>query len=336
MSSQNKNNWTVQKISETIRAFQPACVLGAAADLNVFSLLYSAPATAEVLADKIKADPRATATLLDALAAMKLLIKHDDIYSIPVDAAALLCESSPENILPEIRHLANCHRRWIQLAQVVKTGKPAERNPSIRGSDADLESFIGAMHNINESSTDEVIGKLGKLKFKHLLDVGGASGTWTIAFLRRFSKIRATIFDLPDVIPMARSRIAGTTFADRVTFAAGDFLVDELPQGADLAWLSAICHQNSRDENQKLFAKAYKALSDGGTIVIRDVVMDASHTEPPSGALFAINMLVSTTMGGTYSFDEYSKDLHKAGFINVKLVHHDQHMNSLIQAEKSC
>lgn len=323
-------------MSEIIRAFQPACVLGAAVDLDIFSLLHKTPMSAEVLADKMKADSRATATLLDALAAIKVLIKYDDIYSIPVDEAAFLCESSPENILPEIRHLANCHRRWIQLARVVKTGKPAERNPSIRGSDADLESFIGAMHNINESSADEIIGKLGKLKFKHLLDVGGASGTWTMAFLKRFSKTRATLFDLPDVIPMARSRIAGTKFGNRVTFAPGDFLVDELPRGADLAWLSAICHQNSRAENQKLFAKVYKAMTDNAIIVIRDVVMDASHTEPTSGALFAINMLVSTTLGGTYSFDEYSKDLHKAGFTNVRLVHHDQHMNSLIQAKKGC
>ncbi len=336
MSSENVKKWTTQKISETIRSFQAACVLGAAADLDVFSILHKNPMTAEAIADHIDANLRATVILLDALTSMELLIKDYNAYSVPEDAADLLCESSAHNILPEVRHLANCHRRWIQLAKVVKTGKPAERIPSIRGPEADLASFIGAMHNINESSADEVLGKIDAIEFEHLLDIGGASGTWTIAFLEAFPQTRATLFDLPDVIPMASRRIAKAGLSDKVTLAAGDFYSDKLPAGADLAWLGAICHQNSRNQNQKLFAKVYKALADRAIVIIRDVVMDTSHTDPPGGALFAVNMLVSTEQGGTYSFNEYSKDLHKAGFTNVKLVHQDHHMNSLIQAKKGC
>lgn len=336
MSSENENKWTAGKVAETIRSFQSACVLGAAADLDIFSVLNDNPMAADELADYIKSDLRATTTLLDALTSMEILIKQDDIYSVPEDAAALLCESSPMNILPEVRHLANCHRRWIQLAQVVKSGKSAERTPSIRGPEADLASFIGAMHNVNESSADDVISKLDQLQFKHLLDIGGASGTWTIAFLKAFPNAHATLFDLPDVIPLAQRRIGEAGLSNKVTLAAGDFYTDELPEGADLAWLSAISHQNSRNQNRELFSKVYKALTDNATLVIRDIVMDTSHTSPQSGALFAVNMLVSTEQGGTYSFEEYSKDLHKAGFTNSKLVYRDRHMNSLIRAKKVC
>jgi len=78
----------------------------------------------------------------------------------------------------------------------------------------------------------------------------------------------------------------------RVKFVAGDFITDPLPPGADLAWVSAIVHQNSRKQNRQLFAKAFHALMPAGRIVIRDILMHPTHTHPVAGALFAVNMLV--------------------------------------------
>ena len=59
-----------------------------------------------------------------------------------------------------------------------------------------------------------------------------------------------------------------------------------------------------------------------------------SRIKPEIGALFAINMLVATEGGGTYTFNEYSLDLLKAGFINVDLIYNDKSMNSLVRATK--
>jgi len=134
---------------------------------------------------------------------------------------------------------------------------------------------------------------------------------------------------------MARQRIADAGLDDRVNLVGGDFYADGLPEGADLAWLGAICHQNSREQNRALFSRIHGALDDGGSVVIRDVVMDPSHASPPGGALFAVNMLVATEGGGTYTFDEYREDLCEAGFENAELVHRDEFMNSLIRAKKT-
>ena len=123
--------------------------------------------------------------------------------------------------------------------------------------------------------------------------------------------------------------------ADRVTLVAGDYNTDLLPGGADFGWLSAIAHQNSREQNRALYAKIHSALVAGGTLVIRDVVMDAQRTQPPAGALFAVNMLVATEGGGTFTLDEFTQDLHAAGFTNVELVHQGKAMDSLIRARKS-
>ncbi|MFH1884870.1 MAG: methyltransferase [Planctomycetota bacterium] len=327
--------WTAQEVLDVARSFQPACVLTAAADLDVFSPLYEKPMTAEALACELGTNPRATTILLDALVALKLLAKQASDYSVPEDVAKLLTEKSANNVLPMVRHMGNCLRRWARLSGVTQTGKSAECGPSIRGEADDQADFIGAMHNISGPIADEVIDKLQPLKFGHLLDIGGASGTWTIAFLRAVPEATATLFDLPPVISMAEQRFAEAGLGDRVTLVPGDFYTDDLPDGADLAWLGAICHQNSREQNRALFTKIHKALKDGGVVVIRDVVMDPSHTSPEGGALFAVNMLVATEGGGTYTFDEYRQDLCEAGFGEVILVHRDEFMNSLIRAEKT-
>ena len=326
--------WTAQEILDAARLFQRACVLTAAVDLDVFGPLREKPMTAEALACELGTDPRGTTILLDALVALELLTKQDGDYSAPEDVAKLLTEKSTDNVLPGIRHLRNCFHRWSQLAWVTQTGKPAECGPSIRGQAADQTDFIGAMHNFSGPVAAEVIDKLQPLKFDHLLDIGGASGTWTIAFLRVVPDARATVFDLPSVTPMAEQRIAEAGLDDRVTLAAGDFYTDDLPSGADLAWLGAVCHQNSREQNRALFTRIHQALRDDGVVVIRDVVMDPSHTSPEGGALFAVNMLVATEGGGTYTFDEYRQDLCQAGFDEVTLVHRDEFMNSLIRAKR--
>lgn len=325
---------TEDEILQMVRAFQPACVLTAAADLDIFSVLNNEPMTAKSLSAKLGSDLRATTILLDALTALGFLVKRKDQYIVSAQIAEVLTEAGCRNILPAVRHLANCHRRWIKLAEVVKAGKPNEVPPGIRGDAADRDAFIGAMNIFSAPLVSYVIDCLQPLSFQHLLDIGGASGTWTIAFLHAVPKARATLFDLPDVIPSAKKRIAEAGLSDRVTFVAGDFYSDKLPADADLAWLSAVTHQNSRQQNRELFAKVYSALQENGTFVIRDAVMDESRTSPEAGVLFAVNMLVGTEAGGTYTFDEFREDLLHAGFTDVTLLYKGEYMNSLIRAKK--
>lgn len=322
------------RILDIARSFQPACVLAAAAELDVFNQLGGRPASAEALASRIGGDVRATTILLDALVALELLAKQGDVYDVPADIADALTEQGTHPVLAMVLHQANCLRRWVQLARVVKSGRPAERHPSIRGEAADTAAFIGAMHAISGPVADAVVSRLGPLSFNHLLDVGGASGTWSMAFLRAVPGARATIFDLPEVIPMARQRLADAGCLERVDLAAGDFYADPLPAGADFVWLSAIAHQNSREQNRVLFGKIHDAVAPGATLAIRDIVMEEDHVHPPGGALFAVNMLVGTERGGTFSFEEYRADLESAGFGDVKLAHRDAWMDSLICATR--
>ncbi|MBM4035936.1 MAG: methyltransferase domain-containing protein [Planctomycetes bacterium] len=326
--------WTAERLLEMVRAFQPACVVAAAAELDVFSALQPRPATAQAVAARLKTDRRGTTMLLDALVALGLLTKRGERYGLAPGVADALTEGSPANVLPMARHLGTCLRRWAQLARVVKTGRLARPIPSVGGRAAERAAFIGAMHVINVETAPKLVAALGPPRFRHLLDVGGGSGTWTIAFLRGAPGATATIFDLPPVAPMARRRIAAEGLAGRVSIVAGDYTKDELPRGADLAWVSAIIHQEPLAGIRALFRKVFDALAPGGRILVRDIVMGPSRTRPVMGALFAINMLAGTDAGGTYTFAEQAGALEAAGFVRPRVVHNADDMSAVVGAVK--
>ncbi|MFA5140128.1 MAG: methyltransferase [Elusimicrobiota bacterium] len=314
-------SWTSDAILRVSRGYQASCVLLAGAELGVFGALAKRPLTARQAAARLGAKERGMTVLLDALAAMRVLRKRRRLYSLSPEAGAGL------GMTNMLRHQANCLRRWSHLAKAVKTGKPAPRVPSILGERGDAASFIGAMDDINRRVADDLVRSLKLRPFKTLLDIGGASGTWTAAFLRKYPDAAAVIFDLPHVIPMARKRRLA-----RVTLVAGDFLNDPLPRGCDLAWLSAIVHQNSRAQNRVLFRKVRQALDPGGRLLIRDIVMEESRVAPMAGAFFAVNMLAGTKGGGTYTLRELREDLRSAGFKAVRLLRRDPGMHSVVEA----
>lgn len=326
--------WTANEVLALARDYQSACILAAAADLNLFEAFAGKTLRADEVAGKLATNLRGTKILLDALTALELLEKAEGGYALSTGVGELLTRRGSGSVLAMAQHQANCLRRWAQLAVVVKTGAPAERRPSVRGEEADEAAFIGAMHDICGPLAPALVEELGALEFTHLLDLGGASGTWTMAFLSSYPRVKATLFDLPRVIPLARRRLADAGLAARVEFVAGDFYSDPLPGGADLVWISAIVHQNSRAQNRDLFRAVFEVLAGGGRVLIRDVLMDDARTSPAYGALFAVNMLVATESGGTFTFSELREELEAAGFVEVTVLRHDEAMDSVVSARK--
>ncbi len=136
------------------------------------------------------------------------------------------------------------------------------------------------------------------------------------------------------VIPITEEKIKEENLQDRVNLVTGNFYKDELPTGCDIALLSAIIHQNSPNQNYELYQKTYRVLGAGGTLLIRDHIMDDSRTKPPAGALFALNMLVNTPAGDTYTFSELKDALEMVGFVDLKLIMAGEKMDCLVEAIK--
>lgn len=326
---------TSEDLLELMRGFQIPCVLAAAADLDVFNATADSPATGQQLAVRLGCDERAMTILLDALASIGVLVKGETKYALAPGLAPLLVDSSPQSVTAMLRHQANCLRRWSRLPWVVQDGGPADPSPSLRGAEADHAAFIEAMNVVSILVADHLIREINPGGFRCVLDIGGASGTWTRSWLLTEPNARAILFDLPNVIPMARERIERSGLAERVELVAGDYNTDSLPRGADLVWVSAIIHQNSPAQNRSLYARIAEAIEPGGIVMIRDVVMEESRTAPPMGALFAVNMLVATDEGNSYTLSEIRADLTSAGFTDVKLIRRDEGMHSVVSARRA-
>jgi SAM-dependent methyltransferase len=318
--------------------FQGACVLAAAAELDLFTQLARKPETAEGIARSLRLDPRGLTMLLDATVALSLLEKQGERYALSPEFAPLLDDREPTSMVPMILHWSNILRQWAQLAWTVQSGIPAPKTASIRGMQADQDAFIAAMNAINAHQADalvETMRSAGLLNFEHLLDVGGASGTYTLAFCRHMEGLKATLFDLPVAIRQAETRIGDSRFADRVELVEGDFYRDPLPDcRPDFAWLSAIIHQHGREASKDLYRKVFQVLRSSGRIGIRDFVMEADRTRPVGGALFAINMLVNTDSGMTYTLEEIELDLKSVGFVEVERSIASEDMNAVVTARK--
>jgi SAM-dependent methyltransferase len=320
-------------VLEDVRGFFKSRVILTAAELDLFTRLEKGQATAEDLANELGCDQRCLIRLLDCLVALKLLSKQDSVYQTS-ERGSLLSATHAETELPMVLHLSGLWETWSGLTETVKTGSNPRRKPvSDRGDDS-LEAFIGAMHVVGRSLSKEIAESYDISPFKRLLDIGGATGTYIVAFLQKNPKMTAVLFDLPDVIPMAEKRLEGKGLLERVELVSGDFYKDELPKGCDLALLSAIIHQNSPQENLDLYHKIHRALVPGGKVLIRDHVMDPDRTIPPQGTLFAINMLVNTKGGDTYTFNEIKDCLSAAGFGEVKLLRRGERMDCLVEATK--
>jgi cyclopropane fatty-acyl-phospholipid synthase-like methyltransferase len=125
---------------------------------------------------------------------------------------------------------------------------------------------------------------------------------------------------LPEVLPIAQRHIEEAGLGARIKTRAGDLRTDLLGQGFDVILISAICHMLGPEGNRDLLRRCYEALAPKGRVVISDFILEADKTAPKHAALFALNMLVGTRDGNTYSESEYSAWLHEAGFRNVKRV----------------
>jgi SAM-dependent methyltransferase len=319
-----------QEILSLSRNFMECRVLLTGAELDIFTHL-AEPASSRDLAEMQGWHERPLTVVLDALTAMGLLIKRDGRYLTDPGLLPLLNSNSSQSVLPMVKHAATIWENWSNLTRIVTEKGIADRIPA-RFDGEDQTAFIGAMHVVGRQHAPAIVQAVQPGSARRLLDVGGASGTYTIAFLEASPQMSATIFDLPEVVDMGSVRIAESGLKDRVAFVSGDFYTDPLPSGYDLALLSAIIHQNSPEQNLALYRKIWTALVPGGRLVIRDHVMEKDKTAPKSGAMFAINMLVGTPGGGTYTYEEIEAGLVGAGFENIRLIQRKDHMMGLIDA----
>jgi predicted O-methyltransferase YrrM len=304
---------------QSIRAFQESRAILTAIELDVFTAV-GAGSTAPDVARAINADARATEMLLNALVAIRLLDKHGNAFANTAVSSRYLAAGGRDDSRAALMHTAHLWTTWSHLTDSVRAGGATWREQTPSRDAGWTEAFIAAMHKNAAERAGAVVRAARVEEARRMLDVGGGSGAYAIAFANANPHLRVDVLDQPGVTPITNRHILAANLQDRIRTRNGDLRTDALGGDYDIVLVSAICHMLSPDENRDLFRRCFDAASAGGRIVIQDFILDPSKTTPKSAALFALNMLVGTQAGSTYSDQEYTTWLREAGFGEVEHV----------------
>jgi O-methyltransferase/methyltransferase family protein len=309
----------------------------AADDAGVFAALAEDSATIEELAARLDFDVRATGILLRLLASLGLLARRDERFQLTDLGRQYFVKASPFYWGHMFRVGVSEWHRDTALAKLKAKGSASaagpQGTPAPTGSGRPVDGWaageiaIGQAEAIAASmhshSLPAAIGAARNYDFtgvNRILDVGGGSGCFMIAFAQAHPEIKATIAELPNMCKAAATYIEAGAVGSRVDTAAMNMFRDPWPKGYDAIFFSNIWHDWNFRTCAWLAERAYEALPSGGRIMLHEMLLDDDGTGPTTTAAFSMLMLLAT-QGQQFTFREIKELLEKAGFRDVETCH---------------
>ena len=303
-------------IREMASAFQRSRILLTAYELDLFTVLGEESKSSIEVAKALGTEKRATERLINALCAIGLLKKNEGMFLNTSLSLRFLVKGKPE-FMSGLMHIVNLWDTWSTLTKAVRHGKSVLAQHVDKRNEEWRSAFIDAMHERACNQAQGVVELIDLNGVSRVLDVGGGSGAYSMAFVKAMEGIKATVFDLPNIVPLTQNYIKKENLSNKVETVVGDYNVNELGSGYDLVFLSAIIHSNSFEENLNLLRKCSMALNTRGQVIVQDFIMDKDKTSPAFGAIFSLNMLVGTESGDTYTESEVKMWMEESGLSNI-------------------
>ena len=299
-------------------AYRSSAVLFAAVNLDIFTFLSSGPKTAEELAQACNAHLPAVQLLLNACAVEGLLVVKGDHYSNSAVAAGYLARNSPEFSANGFKYAENLYPAWGRLTDLLRDGRPPMPAPVMLGENKEVtRAFVMAMHE-RARGIGSILPYLDLTGRRHLLDIGGGPGTYSVALVDKTPGLCATVLDLPGVVEVAQELVDASGYADRVRLRAGDYLKSDFGTGFDVALLSGMMHRESPDSCRLLLRKTFAALDAGGMAIVSDVFFDdETKRTPPFTVYFALNMMLTSDDGSAHAKTEMAVWMREVGFERI-------------------
>lgn len=310
------------RVMQLAWSYAAPLVIEAAVRHGIFDALDSGPATAQELARGARVSERGLTAVLNALVGLQLLKRKGDRYSLAPESAAFLVSTKSPYYGTFFHHTTgHLIPKWLQLGDVVRTGKPAAVVNGEKDGAKFFAKFVESLFPLSfaaASALGEHLEIPSSRQPVNVLDIAAGSGVWGIALARQSPHVRISAVDWPQVLKITKRVAQRHGVAERLSTIPGDLLQVNYGNGHNIATLGHILHSEGRDRSRRLLKKTFDALSPGGTIAIMEFVVDHDRTGPTMGLLFAVNMLVNTQNGDTFSFKEMSSWLREAGFRNPR------------------
>ncbi len=297
-------------------------VLFVAVEMGIFTLIGGDDKSGKDVADELGTNPRSTEMLLNALVSLGFLKKIKGIFKNTPLSKRYLIQGTSLYQGDRIHHFHNLWDPWSKLGDAVRTGKPTAFEDVQEGVDElRLRDFLKSMHNMASIQVEEVCRKLQLKEYKNLLDLGGGLGTYAVRFAKENPALRATVFDLPDVIKITEEYIGESGLAERVKTQGGNCLQDGFGRERfDTAFVSNLLHMYKPSENRNILKKCWYSLVKKGIVIVQEFSLNSPKTSPLFSTLFGLNMLVGTLGGAMYSEEEIKEWCVKVGFKKIKKI----------------
>jgi len=307
------------ELLDRLTAYQKPAIIMAAHRLAVFEALARGAAGPEELASELNVPQRSLGVLLRACVALGLLERKNGVYKNSELAAVTLVPKSPGYIGRLVDKEYVFYQAWADLAGCVALDEPALApiKERARRDPETTRNFLEALDDIAALYGGAFSGMLDLQGNERVLDIGGGVGSYAVALTRDYPELEVTVLDLPVVAPWARNFVENAGLSNRVDVQSGDFMTDGFPSGYDIVLFSNIFHDQPPTINRGLLANAYAALSEGGSVVVHDFLLDDDRVSPVGSAVFAVMMLVENAGGNVYTGGDIESWLATAGFREV-------------------
>jgi hypothetical protein len=315
---------TPQRIMQLSWGYAPPLIIEAAVKHHLFDLLDGSPKTAGQLARQAHASQRGVTAVCNALVGLRLLARQQDHYCLVPESAAFLVSGKAAYHGAFFRHVSTqLIPNWLGLEKSVLTGNSVPTVNSEKKGAAFFAEFVEALFPLSYPAAKALGEHLRIPKAKkpvNVLDLVAGSGVWGIALAEQSPQVHISAVDWPKVLAVTEKVARKHGLSDRLAKIPGDLLKVEFGKNHQVATLGHILHSEGRDRSRKLLKKTFDALAPGGTIAIMEFLVNHDRTDPVLGLLFAVNMLVNTQEGDTFSFEEISGWLREAGFVKPRLL----------------
>ena len=313
--------------------YATALLVAAVSEFDLFNRLASAPRDEAELARAIGLAPRSANVLLVALRAMGLLRRDATGQVALTDLAREHLVRGGEFDVSGYLGMSADNPAVREIVERLRTNRPAGAKPQEQGvafiyregmtsameQEAAARKFTLALAGRAKNVAPVMAGRVQLETARRMLDVGGGTGIYTIACLKRFPNLRAIVWDRPQVLKVAREFAEAAGVQGRMEFVPGDMFVDPVPAGCDVMLLSNILHDWDVPECKALIDRLARALPSGGSLLIHDVYLSDSLDGPLPVALYSAN-LFCVTEGRAYSAAEYRSWLTEAGLTPGKVI----------------
>ncbi|XP_003793127.1 acetylserotonin O-methyltransferase [Otolemur garnettii] len=326
MGSPEDPAWSL--LNEYCHGFMVSQVLFAACELGVFDLLAEAPEPLDLatVVARLGTSSHGTELLLDTCASLKLLNVETRggraLYQNTELSSTYLARVSPTSQSNMLLYMAGTtYRCWGHLAKAVREGKnqylqvfgvPSEELFSaIYRSEEEQLQFMRGLQEVWSITGQRVLTAFDLSQFPLICDLGGGSGALAKECLSLYPECKVTIFDIPEVVRMARKHFPSSE-DERIGFHQGDFFKDPLPE-ADLYILARILHDWTDEKCSRLLQKLQHTCKPGGGILVIESLLDEDRQGPLTTQLYSLNMLVQTE-GQERTPTQYHRLISSAGF----------------------